>query len=197
MLCIDSDLLVIDKPCGLPVHGGPLSVDDIVTRLRRWLKARDESDYLAVHQRLDRDASGVLLFVRNPALNPILAQAFREHSVDRRYVAVVRDGGLPQQSLMTDQIQPAPKGPSRIVNSGGIHAATELRVLGRHGGLALVELKPRTGRRHQLRLQLAHRNAAIVGDALYGGLPGPRLMLHATELGILGAESTVHRQSSL
>jgi 23S rRNA (cytosine1962-C5)-methyltransferase len=55
-------------------------------------------------------------------------------------------------------------------------------VMDRSNGLALVELKPMTGRRHQLRLQLAHRRCAIVGDALYGGLPGPRLMLHASEL---------------
>ena len=185
VLCLDRDLLVIDKPWGLPVHGGHIAVDDIVTRLRKWLKSQDEPDYLAVHQRLDRDASGVLLLARNPELNPILADAFREHAVERRYIAVVKDGGLPQQYLMTDQILPAQAGPSRIVGSGGVSAATELRLIDRHGGLALVELKPRTGRRHQLRLQLAHRNSAIVGDSLYGGLPGPRLMLHATELGIL------------
>ncbi len=184
VLFVDSDLLVVDKPWGLPVHGGRDGVDDIVTRLRRWLTERREHDYLAVHQRLDKDASGVLLFVRNPALNDALAQAFREHSVVRRYRAVVRDVGLPQRQTMVDQIRTAAKGPSQVVSQGGVCAESECRVLERSDGLALVELSPTTGRRHQLRLQLAERGAAIVGDELYGGLPGPRLMLHATELGI-------------
>jgi 23S rRNA (cytosine1962-C5)-methyltransferase len=125
-----------------------------------------------------------MLFVRNRGLNSILAQAFREHAAFRHYVAVVNDDGLPQNLLMVDQIEPATKGPSRIVTFGGVRAEAELRVISRHAGLALVELQPHTGRRHQLRLQLAHRNAAIVGDGLYGGLPGPRLMLHAKELEI-------------
>ena len=184
VLFVDRDLLVIDKPWGLPVHGGHSAVDDIVTRLRRWLADRGEPNYLAVHQRLDSDASGVLLFVRNPELNSLVGGAFRDHSIERQYWAVVKDAGLQDRQTMRDQIQPAAKGPSRIVNSGGVYAESELSVIERASGLALVELTLRTGRRHQLRLQLAHRNAAIVGDVLYGGLPGPRLMLHATVLGI-------------
>ena len=184
VLFVNDDLIVIDKPWGLPVHGGRDGVDDIVTRLRRWLSERQEHDYLAVHQRLDKDASGVMLFVRNQALNPVLADAFREHSIVRRYRAVVRDVGLPQRQTLTDQMRTATTGPSEIVSRGGVRAQAECRVIARSEGLALVELSPKTGRRHQLRLQLAHRGAAIVGDELYGGPPGPRLMLHATELGI-------------
>ncbi len=190
VLFVDDDLLVIDKPRGIPVHGGHGDLDDVVTRLRRWLQERKESDYLAVHQRLDKDASGVLLFVRNAALNPLLAEAFRSHSILRRYVAVVRDAGLPEQQTMTDRILPATKGLSQVVRVGGVLAQSECRIIARHAGIALVELSPRTGRRHQLRLQLAHRDAAIVGDEQYGGLPGPRLMLHATELEI----PVIHRR---
>ncbi len=182
ILSVDSDLLVADKLWGLPVHGGHDGLDDVVTRLQKWLEAKGENSYLAVHQRLDRDASGVLLFVRNPTLNATVAEAFRDHRIVRRYVALVQDGGLPEHCIMTDCMQTPPKGPSRIVPSGGISAEAAVRVLHRSNGLALVELKPTTGRRHQLRLQLAHRRCAIVGDVLYGGLPGPRLMLHASEL---------------
>ena len=162
VLSVDADLLVIDKLCGLPVHGGHESVDDVVTRLRHWLERGGESDYLAVHQRLDRDASGVLLFVRNQELNSVVAAAFRDHAIERRYLAVVSDKGLPERLNMTDRMEVPAKGPSRIVSAGGVFAEAELRVTDRHKGLALIELTPRTGRRHQLRLQLAHRNAAIV-----------------------------------
>jgi len=184
IIAADANFLVVDKLWGLPVHGGHASVDDIVTRLRRWLEQTGESDYLAVHQRLDRDASGVLLFVRNPELNVTVANAFREHSIERRYLAVVRDSGLPVKQTLSDRMEAPSKGPSRIVMSGGVHAQAELHVIQRHNGLALVELTPHTGRRHQLRLQLAHRGAPIVGDSLYAGPAGPRLMLHATRLGI-------------
>jgi 23S rRNA (cytosine1962-C5)-methyltransferase len=74
------------------------------------------------------------------------------------------------------------KGPSSIAVNGGVHAEATLRVLTRRNGRALVELSPQTGRRHQLRVQLAHRRCPIVGDTLYGGQPGLRLMLHATSL---------------
>ena len=185
IICVDDDFLVVDKLWGLPVHGGHDEVDDVVTRLQKWLETRGDNGYLAVHQRLDRDASGVLLFVRNPKLNSMIADAFREHRIDRRYVALVKDGGLPDHCTMTDRMQTPHKGPSRIVTSGGILAQAAVRVMGRSNGLALVELKPMTGRRHQLRLQLAHRRCAIVGDSQYGGLPGPRMMLHASELEVL------------
>src|SRR5512142_3136600 len=87
VICVDRDLLVVDKLWGIPVHGGREDVDDIVARLKKWLERRGEDTYLAVHQRLDRDASGVLLFVRNPELNAPVAAAFEQHRLDRRYVA--------------------------------------------------------------------------------------------------------------
>lgn len=184
ILHCDADLLVVDKLWGLPVHGGHECVPDMVTRLQSWLRERGEPDYLAVHQRLDQDASGVLAFVRNPELNQVMAEVFRTHSIERRYTAVVQDVDLPNTATLEDQMFAPSKGQSRVVQQGGVFAKSELRVLERHQGRALVELQPHTGRRHQLRVQLAHRKCPIVGDTLYGGAPAPRLMLHASELGI-------------
>jgi 23S rRNA (cytosine1962-C5)-methyltransferase len=185
ILCVDRDFLVIDKLWGLPVHGGREDLDDIVARLSKWLVTKGESPYLAVHQRLDQGASGVLLFVRNPDLNPVIGQAFEQHRIDRRYVAVVADHRLPDEAVMIDRMNVPTRGPSSIVQTGGVRAEASLRVMARSSGRALVELRPKTGRRHQLRLQLAHRKCPIVGDVLYGGQPGHRLMLHATELEVL------------
>lgn len=182
VLHVDRDLLVIDKLWGLPVHGGRDDCDDIVLRLKNWLQSRGEAPYLAVHQRLDRDASGVLLFVRNPDLNARVSRAFEHHRVERRYLAVVEGHDLPDECTMADRMLTPSQGPSRIVSSGGVRAEARLRVLDRNARRALVELRPLTGRRHQLRLQLAHRHCPIVGDTLYGGRPGFRLMLHATDL---------------
>jgi 23S rRNA (cytosine1962-C5)-methyltransferase len=73
-------------------------------------------------------------------------------------------------------------GRSRVVEKGGVLASSEARLLERHGSRALLELRPETGRTHQLRVQLAHEGAPIGGDTDYGGEPAPRLLLHAREL---------------
>ena len=83
-------LLVVDKPSGIPVHGGNEELaGDIVSRLREWLRARGSEDYLGVHQRLDEGTSGVLLFTTARDLNVEVARASAEHQIARRYVAAV------------------------------------------------------------------------------------------------------------
>src|SRR3954468_4510834 len=75
-------LLVVDKPPGIPVHGGDEALGgDLVTRLGAWLRARGESDYVGVHQRLDEGTSGVLLFTTSREKNSELARASSEHAL--------------------------------------------------------------------------------------------------------------------
>lgn len=186
ILHADARVLVVNKPRGLPVHGGTPDFDDVVTRLARWLRERDESDYLSVHSRLDKEVSGVLVFGRSRSENQSIAREFESHRVLKRYVAVVRDHGLPERFEMRDRLQPSEQGPTRVVREGGVDAVTSGVVMARQNGRALVELRPQTGRRHQLRVQLAQRGAPICGDSLYGGERALRLMLHA-----VGVESKV------
>jgi len=178
-------LLLVDKPPGIVVHGGDeQQASDLVSRLKRVLRARGESDYLGVHQRLDLGTSGVLAFTREPALNAAIAEQMEAHSVERAYVAVVafagkstlRDAGVIEQRLETV------KGRTRVVKSGGLRALTRYRVLGSVQGRALLELRPETGRTHQLRVHLSHAGAPIVGDEAYGGPAAERVFLHARDL---------------
>lgn len=178
----DERLLVLDKPRGLPVHGGRPEFDDLVTRLARWCRERGESDYLSVHSRLDKEVSGVMVLGRDVAENAAIAREFENHRVVKQYLAVVRDVGLPPKFSMRDRLQPNEQGPTRVVGSGGLDSETDAIVRGRDAGRALLELRPKTGRRHQLRAQLAHRGAAICGDHLYGGDSAPRLMLHSSRI---------------
>ncbi|MCA9633176.1 MAG: hypothetical protein KC766_36240, partial [Myxococcales bacterium] len=86
----DSRALVVDKPSGLPVHGGnPELVGDVVTRLGAWLESRGEDAYLAVHQRLDLGTSGALFLLRDADLNKRVAEEMEAHRSERSYVAVV------------------------------------------------------------------------------------------------------------
>ncbi|HEY0467157.1 MAG TPA: RNA pseudouridine synthase, partial [Polyangiaceae bacterium] len=178
-------LLLVDKPPGIVVHGGDEQhASDLVSRLKRVLRARGESDYLGVHQRLDLGTSGVLAFTRDPALNPAIAEQMEAHAVERAYVAIVafsgktrlRDSGVIEQRLETI------KGRTRVVPSGGQRALTRYRVLASVAGRALLELRPETGRTHQLRVHLSHAGAPIVGDTSYGGVAAERLFLHARDL---------------
>lgn len=184
IVAINDQYVVVDKPIGLPVHGGRPGMDDVVTRVRRCLGERKEPDYLAVHHRIDSDASGVLFFLRDASKNPLLAAEMKEHRVGRRYLAVVRDPGLADRFDLHHQLEVAPTGPTRVVVAGGLRARARGRVLARGQGRALVELRPQTGRRHQLRAQLSHSGAPIFGDRWYGGDPAPRLMLHSVQFEI-------------
>jgi len=179
------DLLVVDKPAGLVVHGGDSALGgDLVTRLKEVLRERGQPDYLGVHQRLDVGTSGVMAFARSPAGNALLAAG----GAKKRYVAVVELGqsplrvGVPtvlEHQLLTE------RGETRVVRHGGKLARSRVTLLERRGSLGLCEIELETGRTHQIRVQLAAAFAPIAGDELYGDRRralAPRLMLHASTL---------------
>src|SRR5690606_28283163 len=103
----------------LVVHGGDERLkNDVVSRLGVWLARRGGDDYLAVHQRLDKDASGVLAFVRNPAHNAAVARDFETHAARRRYLAAVSDPGLAAEGELEHWLASDGKGRTRVVAKG-------------------------------------------------------------------------------
>jgi 23S rRNA (cytosine1962-C5)-methyltransferase len=183
VLVDDGELLVVDKPAGLPVHGGGEG-SDVVTRLGEWLARKGRDRYLGVHQRLDQDASGVLAFACTEAANRLLAREIPSHSARRSYVAGVTlkktldaESGVLEHHLEKDR-----EGRMRVVPRGGKFAVAHYRVLERSGERALVAVRLETGRTHQIRAQLAHAGMPIAGDGSYGGERAARLLLHAHEL---------------
>lgn len=184
--------MVVNKPPGLAVHGGGAGELDLVTRLAGWLEARGQSPYLGVHQRLDRGTSGVLALARTEAANRRLADAVAGRRALKKYLAVVVSDGRrwPDAGVLEHQLLPTKGEATRVVRSGGQPARARYQVLRRVGPRALVELVLETGRKHQLRAQLAAVGAPIAGDTLYGGEPAARLMLHASELSLPDPEVT-------
>lgn len=198
----DDRFLIVDKPAGVVVHGGDETLaDDLVHRLGGWLSAQGRDDYLGVHQRLDQATSGLLFFTRDRAENAAVAQAMEEHRIERTYFAVVHidartslagrgrlEHVLHHARGRTEVIAGASRGRTAPLSGGrgraplGQRALTDYEVVERVGPRALVRLEPRTGRTHQLRVQLAAVGAPICGDRLYGGEPAPRLLLHAASL---------------
>jgi 23S rRNA (cytosine1962-C5)-methyltransferase len=190
----DADVIAIDKPVGVSSQAAdPAHPDDVVTRLKRFLSARSGGSdaYLGVHQRLDRETSGVLVFARRREANAGLAAQFEKRTVRKTYVACVT--GWPagrERETLRDALAPDRDGRMRVVSAReaqktkAVQAVTRVKLLARRGDRAMLELELETGRTHQARVQLAHAGAPIAGDALYGGAPAPRTMLHATALGL-------------
>jgi len=187
VLFADADLIVVDKPAGMPSVPArtPLDPPCVAWRLR------DAYGPLEAAHRLDRDTSGLLVLARLPEMRAALGRAFEARTVRKSYEAVVH--GRPDQSdaLVHLPLAPDPARPprSRVDPILGRPATTRWRLLqtspvpGKRW--SLLELQPVTGRSHQLRAHLAWLGMPIVGDRLYGppsGTPAPRLALHATWL---------------
>jgi len=181
----DEFLLVVDKPPGIPTHetADPRR-PHLVGLLTRLLAERASGEIrLGVHQRLDRDTSGVILFSKDRSADAGLARQFAGRAVSKTYHALTeRPRKLPRERwTVVDPVRPAG-------NEPGAEARTEFqrREVFRRG--LLVEAHPHTGRKHQIRLHLARAGLAILGDDRYGrpgasGTPAAaRLMLHASRL---------------
>ena len=183
----DQDLIAVDKPAFVSTHAPePERRDDAHSRLSRFLRERGEDKpYLGIHQRLDRDTSGVLVFTRRKEANRGLAEQFEGRHVKKTYVAAVTGLRGPGKGVLAHKLVTGRDGAMRALPANareGLEAITRWRVLSKHGDRALVELTPETGRTHQLRVQLAAVGAPIGGDPMYGGAPAARLLLHAAEL---------------
>jgi 23S rRNA (cytosine1962-C5)-methyltransferase len=195
----DDDLIVIDKPVGVPTHAPDRGrQDDAVSRLRSFIAERDRKSsdevYLGIHHRLDRDTSGVLLLTKRRTANAGVAAQFEGRTVHKTYVAAaVRWPRGRERGVLRDWVCPCgPGGRMQAVGQPRFgraradlqQAVTRFRVVARRGQRTLLELVPETGRTHQLRVQIASAGAAIAGDTLYGDEPAPRLLLHARAISL-------------
>ena len=182
----DSDLVVINKPCGM------LSVDGKsgVRSVEMWARER-YSEAMIVH-RLDQSTSGILVVAKNKSIHYALQSQFIGRTVAKSYVALL-DGVIEKRSGRIDLAMRLDydNRPRQMIAPDGKQAITEYEVLAVENGQTRILFHPITGRTHQLRLHAAHcdgLNAPIVGDDIYGrGLDadctdGHRLCLHACSL---------------
>jgi tRNA pseudouridine32 synthase/23S rRNA pseudouridine746 synthase len=183
---MDQDLLVLNKPSGLlSVPGrGEEKQDSLVSRV-----LNEFPEALVVH-RLDMETSGLIIIARNPETRRALGRAFEKREVDKTYVAVVIGKIEPANGLIDlPLICDWPNRPRQMVDhSNGKPSVTRYRTLDYLGNnhTSRIELKPETGRSHQLRVHLQSIGHPILGDALYADdrvlRQAPRLQLHATSL---------------
>lgn len=183
----DDDCVVINKPAGILTHTqSKFNTEASVASFLRQHSAELTGERAGVVHRLDRATSGVIIGAKNSEALSFLQKQFSQRKAKKTYIAVV-EGHLKQLEAVIDMpIERNPKAPATFrVGPRGKSATTHYRVLeeGKHN--SLVELKPETGRTHQLRVHLAQIGNPIVGDPLYGHAQhGDRLFLHAKSLEI-------------
>lgn len=173
----DDHLIVLNKPSGLATQGGPGIVKHL-DGMSRALATTPQDRPRLVH-RLDRDTSGVLVLARSPGVAAKLAAAFRSRAVEKIYWAVVAGRPVPVEGRIDlpltrrDPKQAGARGERIAVaepdDAEATHAITDYRTLDHAARkLAWLELRPLTGRTHQLRVHCAELGAPILGDATYG-----------------------------
>ncbi len=175
----DEDVLVLNKPAGMVVHPGHGHYESTLVNalafhlgISQGPDGEDERMGILVH-RIDKDTSGLLAVAKNDESQLNLARQFFDHSIERRYVAVVwgdmsSDSGTVDANLMRD-----PSDRLRFCTvddpEKGKRAVTHWKVLERFGFVTLVECKLETGRTHQIRVHLSSIGHPIFGDDRYGG----------------------------
>lgn len=201
----DDDCVVINKPAGVLSHAqghlsGEATVatflrDKLADDLREEKTSEDEAGEVTSAQsnqragivhRLDRATSGVMIGAKNQAALSWLQKQFAQRRVKKTYVAIVRGRMDPEEAVIDMPIERNPKAPATFrVGANGKSAMTHYKVIETSEHFSLVELRPTTGRTHQLRVHLAQVGHPIVGDPLYGDAQfGDRLFLHALSLEI-------------
>ncbi len=203
----DNHCLALNKPAGWPTthfDGKDETVDRLVKSYLREKYKKPGNVFLGVVHRLDKPVSGVLIFARTSKAASRLSEQFRGGVVDKNYWAIVenqRGIGSKQTSdipwLTTDSgsledwlKKNEPSTRVEVVprdTQGAQFARLLFTVRGRHEGLTWLELRPHTGRKHQLRVQLASRGCPVYGDAKYGSDHpfGHAIALHARSLTFL------------
>lgn len=197
----DNDVLVINKPAGLPVFKegdvrGETLTDDLLKQFL-YLSQNKPPRYGIVH-RLDKDTSGILLIARNDKSLKFLQKQFKNRTIQKKYLALVIGDIKDKSGIIETLIGRSPKdGKKQKVfllgepeSQNKRQAITEYKVLERYDGYTLLEVIPKTGRKHQIRCHLAYIQHPIVGDKVYGfkNQPTPRGLnrhfLHASYLKI-------------
>ena len=183
----DDDVMVVNKPSGLLTHAkGGLSTEPTVAEIiRPKTSFASDTDRPGIVHRLDRDTSGVLIIAKTAEAAAHLQQQFAQRTAKKTYLAVT--DGIPKLSAAKIDLPIGrnPSAPSTFrIDPNDKPAQTTYRVLAATDNQALIELKPTTGRTHQLRVHMAYLNTPILGDRVYSKPNASRLMLHAHKLEI-------------
>lgn len=187
----DNHLLAICKPAGLPTMGVPAERPSLLSLAKDYVKHKYDKPgnvYLGIVSRLDAPVTGVVLMARTSKAARRLSEQFRQREIDKRYWALVQRPPRPKSGRWTDWIRKDERHRKVWMSEPSVDGAQEAtlsyRTLAILGAATHVEIELTTGRKHQIRVQLAAHHCPILGDRKYGARTGfpSGIALHAREL---------------
>lgn len=211
----NEEILVVDKPSGLVTHPGAgrhsTTLMDLVLKIRPEIMGVGEENRWGIAHRLDKDTSGVMVIAKTDSAHRSLSAQFKEHSIHRVYRAIVRGNPKTDHGIIDLPIGRDSKDRKKMCTRPvkGRIAESHWKVLERYKGFAFVEVRPKTGRTHQIRAHLASVSLPVLGDKVYGAATKKQIRsgkilakllkmvqrqaLHAAELGISpGGQNETH-----
>ena len=196
----DKDVILVNKPKGMVVHpaaghtSGTL-VNALLFHCKGELSGINGVLRPGIVHRIDRDTTGVLIACKNDRAHNCLAEQLKEHTVTRRYRALVCGNIKEDEGTVDAPIgrHPTYRKKMAVVRSGGREAVTHYRVLERFGNYTYIECRLETGRTHQIRVHMAGMGHPLLGDQVYGRVKAPFRLegqtLHAMILGFMHPSS--------
>jgi 23S rRNA pseudouridine1911/1915/1917 synthase len=192
----DEDVIVVNKPQGMVVHPAPghttgTLVNALMHHFGDALSGINGEKRPGIVHRIDKDTSGVLMIAKNDAAHQSLAQQLAEHSITRKYNAIVFNGFQEDEGTVDQPIgrNPLDRKKMAVTQKHSRRAVTHYRVLERMGNFTLIEAQLETGRTHQIRVHLTFIGHPLLGDGVYGPKKQPFHLdgqaLHARVLGFM------------
>ena len=187
----DNHILVVEKPCNIPVQADDSNDRDLLSELKAMIKVRDHKPgnvYLALVHRLDRPVGGVMVFAKTSKAASRLSESIRTHQFDKVYTAVI-DGRMDKSQAKLEDYLTKDKKKNMVKTTdkndpNGKYCALTYQTIGFNHGLSMVKIHLLTGRSHQIRVQFASRNHPLWGDQRYNpkAINGQQIALYATSL---------------
>lgn len=194
----DRDVIVVNKPRGMVVHPAPghltgTLVNALMFHCKDLSGINGELRPGIVH-RIDKDTSGLIMAAKNDKAHASLAVQLKDHSVTRRYIALVQGNISHDQGTVDAPIgrDPHDRKMFTVTDRNSKHAVTHFTVMERFGDYSLLELQLETGRTHQIRVHMKYIGHSLVGDPVYGKSKGIKMngqALHAAVLGFVHPSS--------
>ena len=192
----DSDVIVVNKPQGMVVHPAPghfsgTLVNALMFHCGDELSGINGEKRPGIVHRIDKDTSGVLMIAKNDMAHQSLAAQLAEHSITRKYNAVVYNGFNEDEGTVDQPIgrNPQDRKKMAVTQKHSRHAVTHYRVIERMEKFTLIEAQLETGRTHQIRVHMTHIGHPLLGDPVYGPKKQPISLdgqaLHARVLGFI------------